>query len=70
MKLSREEISALNYELGMTFKTTLTEARYNELMDALLPTLEGFPDAQATLAHFGKREWLERRFKNEKKSAA
>jgi hypothetical protein len=71
MKLTYEEISALNDELGMTFNTTLTEARYNEIMDALLPTLEGFPDAQATLKGFGDLEWRKRRAeRNQKKTAA
>jgi hypothetical protein len=70
VKLNREEINALNYELGMTFDTTLTEKRYNEIMDALLPTLEGSPEAQATLAHFGKTEWIERRYQQKKETAA
>jgi hypothetical protein len=70
--LTHTEIGDLNYELCTTFRTTLTEERFNELMDLLLPTLEGFPDAQGTLLGFGKREWGERRFQRLKatKSAA
>jgi nucleoid DNA-binding protein len=70
MKLSPAEINALNYELGMTFDTTLTEQRYNELMDALLPTLEGSPDAQGTLEGFGQLEWRKRRIERNHKTTA
>jgi hypothetical protein len=70
--LTDAEIDALDFELGTTFDTTLTEERFNELVDLLLPTLEGFPDAQGTLLGFGKKEWRERRFSRLKatKSAA
>jgi hypothetical protein len=66
--LSPEEISALNYELGMTFDTTLTEERFNQILDALLPTLEEFPDAQGTLMGFGEIEWCKRRAERIQKS--
>jgi hypothetical protein len=71
-QLTHAEIGDLNYEFLTTFDTTLTEERFNELVDLLLPTLEGFPDAQATLLGFGKEEWLDRRFSRLKatKSAA
>jgi len=60
-KLTDTEMDALYFELGTTFETTLTEARYNEIMDLLRPTLEDFPDAVGTLEGFGKEVWRERR---------
>jgi nucleoid DNA-binding protein len=70
MKLSRAEIDTLNDEILLTFNTTLTEQRYNELMDALLPTLEGSPDAQGTLEGFGQLEWRKRRIERNPKTTA
>jgi hypothetical protein len=70
MKLSREEMDTLSDELLLTCNTTLTEARYNEIMDALLPPLEGFPDAQGTLKAFGHPEWRKRRAEHNRKTAA
>lgn len=70
MILTYEEISALNDELGMTFDTTLTEERYTEIMDALLPRLEGSADAQATLMGFGAYEWRKRYVERIRKQTA
>ena len=65
-KATQVEIDALYLELDTTFDTTLTEARYNQIMDILLPPLERFPDARATLRRFGKLEWRERRVARER----
>lgn len=65
-KVTQVEIDALYLELDTTFETTLTEARYNQIMDVLLPSLEKFPDARATLRRFGKLEWRERRVARER----
>jgi hypothetical protein len=70
MKLSPAKIDTLNDEILLTFNTTLTEQRYNELMDALLPTLEGSPDAQGTLEAFGQLEWRKRRIERNRKTTA
>jgi hypothetical protein len=73
-QLTKSEIDALTREILLTFDTTLTETRYNHIMDAILPTLEGFPDAQGTLMAFGQLEWRKRRTernrKNNKETAA
>jgi hypothetical protein len=70
-QFTKAEIDAMNFEMDTTFDTTLTEERYNQLLDALLPTLEGFPDAQATLKAFGDLAWRKRRAeRNQRKTAA
>jgi hypothetical protein len=69
-QLTDYEIDALEFELVTTYCTTLTEARYNEIMDALLPTLEGFPDAGATLKSHGSDEWRKRRAERSHKTSS
>lgn len=48
----------------------LTEERFNETLDLLLPMLPDIPEATATLKLIGGREWLERRHKRIKASQA
>jgi hypothetical protein len=61
-QLTQEQRSALEFELVTSaLDGVLTEERYHQILDALLPTLEGFPEAQATLETFGKQEWQMRR---------
>jgi hypothetical protein len=60
--ITMEQQAELEFELATTArKGILTEERYNQIMDALLPPLEGFPEVQATLVTFGKEEWRIRR---------
>jgi len=40
---------------------TLTEIRYNEILDILLPDVADCPDAAALLKGFGEPEWKQRR---------
>jgi hypothetical protein len=68
-----DELTKLEIELVVgAMKNTLTEERYNEILDILLPTILNSPDTQATLIVCGKQEWQERRFQRLKatKSAA
>jgi uncharacterized protein YggL (DUF469 family) len=67
-QLTHAEFDALDFELASTCQTTLTEQRYNEILDAMLPMLEEIPEAQASLTYSGKREWVERR-RNRKTAA-
>jgi nucleoid DNA-binding protein len=69
-ELTHTEIGALHFELATTFDTTLTEQRYNEIMDLLLPTLQDCPEAQGTLFGFGSLEWRKRRAERNRKTAA
>lgn|GEM_PF-5523077 len=40
---------------------TLTEQRYNEILDALFAVLPDLPEATATLKALGRPEWQQRR---------
>jgi hypothetical protein len=53
-----------------TLKNTLTEQRYNEILDMLLPNISQSPDATAQLKSFGKLEWRQRRSERLKASTA
>ncbi len=58
-----EQLSALESELVLgALRATLTEPRYNEILDVLLPTVADVPEAAATLKACGAPEWKERRF--------
>jgi hypothetical protein len=46
---------------------TLTESRYNEILDVLLPSVSDSPEAAATLKGCGEPEWKQRRFERLKK---
>jgi nucleoid DNA-binding protein len=49
---------------------TLTEARYNQILDLLLPTVAESPDAEAMLEGFGQLEWRKRRIERNHKTTA
>jgi hypothetical protein len=54
------ENNGLERELVLSsMNDTLTEARYNEILDELLPSIE-VPDAVAMLMGFGEPEWRKR----------
>jgi hypothetical protein len=64
------ENNGLERELVLSsMNDTLTEARYNEILDALLPSIE-VPDAIAMLEGFGEPDWRKRRFANHHASSA
>jgi hypothetical protein len=61
----------LEFELvTRSMDDTLTEARYNQILDLLLPTVAESPEAEAMLEGFGELEWQERRHQNHKETAA
>jgi hypothetical protein len=65
------EMNKLERELIKTaLDHTLTETRYNEILDILLPTMPDIPEGTATLKSLGKKEWIDRRYKRLKVQSA
>jgi hypothetical protein len=61
MNYSTTELQQFDVELVKgAVLGTLTEQRYNELLDILLPTAT-FPETRASMLHCGELEWIERR---------
>jgi len=57
-----EQTQDLTLELTLNaLEGTLTEIRYNEILDILLPDVADCPDAAALLKGFGEPEWKQRR---------
>lgn len=59
--MNEQQLSTFERELVVEgLSGRLTEQRYNEILDVLLPNTS-VPDARATLKGFGEPAWRERR---------
>jgi hypothetical protein len=60
--ITQDELGKLQAELVLgAIQGTLTEGRYNEILDILLEVAAPSIEATATLKECGELEWIERR---------